>query len=69
MKVSHLNNYRPFALASILSKVLEENHAPRINVFVDSSDIQVGLKLFVKLKQRGGGTLIHCEDLFLLVYQ
>uniref|UniRef100_A0AAZ1XJK6 Reverse transcriptase domain-containing protein n=1 Tax=Oreochromis aureus TaxID=47969 RepID=A0AAZ1XJK6_OREAU len=43
-KVSCLDNYRPIALASILSKVLERILFDRVSVFISSLDNQFGFK-------------------------
>ncbi len=42
--VGNLDNYRPIALASILSKVLEKILLDRLNVFINSTDNQFGFK-------------------------
>ena len=43
-KVGSLANYRPIALASILSKVLERVLLDRLSVFISTSDNQFGFK-------------------------
>ncbi len=42
--VGNLDNYRPIALACILSKVLEKILLDRLNVFINSTDNQFGFK-------------------------
>lgn len=42
--VGNLDNYRPVALANILSKVLEKILLDRLNVFINSTDNQFGFK-------------------------
>ncbi len=42
--VGNLDNYRPIALPSILSKVLEIILLDRLNVFINSTDTQFGFK-------------------------
>ena len=43
-KISSIDNYRPIALASIISKVLEIVILDRIKCYIDSSDNQFGFK-------------------------
>ncbi len=42
--VGNLDNYRPIALASILSKVLKKILLNRLNVLINSTDNQFGFK-------------------------
>ncbi len=42
--VGNLDNYRPIALTSILSKVLEKILLDWLNVFINSTDNQFGFK-------------------------
>lgn len=43
-KIGSLDNYRPIALASILSKVLEKILLDRLNEFINTTDNQFGFK-------------------------
>ncbi len=44
LMVGNIDNYRPIALASILSKVLEKILLDRLNVFINSTYNQFGFK-------------------------
>ncbi len=43
-KVGSLSNYRPIALASVVSKVLERIILDRLRVYLDTTDNQFGFK-------------------------
>ncbi len=43
-KVGSLDNYRPIALASVVSKVLERIILDRLGVYLDTTDNQFGFK-------------------------
>ena len=43
-KVGSINNYRPIALASILSKVLEKLLLDRLSIYINTTDNQFGFK-------------------------
>lgn len=48
--VGNLDNYRPIALASILSEVLEKILLDRLNVFINSTDEQFGFGCFASMR-------------------
>lgn len=43
-KVASIDNYRPIALASILSKVMEKLLLDRLSVYITTTDNQFGFK-------------------------
>ncbi len=71
-KVGSLDNYRPIALASVVSKVLERLILDRLGVYLDTTDNQFGfkarhstdlvyaLKEVVQLYKRKNSTVIIC---------